>query len=152
MSKTNILMVCLGNICRSPLAEGILRNKLDSEQFIIDSAGTGDWHVGNAPDNRSIKVARDNGIDISQLKGRQIAKSDFKKFDHIYVMDQNNLEDVLALASTDEERRKVIMILDTVFPGEKVDVPDPYNGMQEDFERVYEMLDQACEEIVGQLQ
>ncbi len=145
-------MVCLGNICRSPLAEGILRNKLDGKQFTIDSAGTGNWHVGNPPDARSIKVARDNGIDISGLQGRQIAKSDFKKFDHIYVMDQNNLEDVQALASTDEERRKVTMILDTVFPGEKVDVPDPYNGVQEDFKRVYEMLDQACDEIVARLQ
>lgn len=151
MKKTKILMVCLGNICRSPLAEGILRSKLDSDAFEIDSVGTGYWHVGDPPDSRSVKVGLKNGIDISDLIGRQLSKEDFVDFDYIYVMDQNNLEDVLEKASSDEQRRKVVMILDTVFPGEKVDVPDPYHGTKEDFERVYEMLDAACTKIAEQL-
>ncbi|AEE17999.1 low molecular weight protein-tyrosine-phosphatase [Dokdonia sp. 4H-3-7-5] len=148
---TNILMVCLGNICRSPLAEGILRSKLDATHFNIDSVGTGDWHVGNPPDPRSVKVGLSHGVDISGLRGRQLSESDFNDFDYIYVMDQNNLEDVLAKATTDEQRRKVVMILDVVFHGEKVDVPDPYHGSAEDFERVYEMLDTACDQIAKEL-
>jgi len=149
---TNILMVCLGNICRSPLAEGILRSKLNTTLFNVDSAGTGDWHVGNPPDSRSIKVGKLHGIDISNLRGRQFSYNDFNNFDQIYVMDQNNLEDVLKIATTDEQRRKVVMILDTVFHGEKVDVPDPYRGNMEDFERVYEMLNMACNHITQELQ
>lgn len=150
MSKTKILMVCLGNICRSPLAEGILRSKLDPKKYIVDSVGTGSWHIGNPPDNRSIKVGAVNDIDISQLRGRQISEQDLIDFDHIYVMDQNNLEDVLDIATTKSQKEKISMILDTIFPGEKVDVPDPYNGTMIDFERVYEMLDQACDVIAIQ--
>ena len=149
---TNILMVCLGNICRSPLAEEILRSKLDTTLFKVDSVGTGDWHVGNPPDPRSIKVGKLHGIDISQLRGRQLSKSDFEDFDIIYVRDQNNPEDVLAQATTDEQRRKVVMILDTVFHGERVDVPDPYHGSMDDFEQVYEMLNTACDHIFEELQ
>ncbi len=143
-------MVCLGNICRSPLAEGILRSKLDTKKYIVDSAGTGHWHIGNPPDNRSIKVGTQNGLDISQLKGRQFSEQDFIDFDHIFVMDQNNLEDVLAMATTEAHKEKVSMILDAIFPGEDVDVPDPYNGTMTDFKRVYEMLNQACEVIATQ--
>jgi protein-tyrosine phosphatase len=141
-----ILMVCLGNICRSPLAEGILRSKL-SKDFIVDSAGTGNWHVGNAPDPRSIKTAKNHGIDISTLKGRQFSKNDFTDFDCIYVMDNQNYKDVIALASSDIEKAKVKLILDEIFPGERVDVPDPYYGLQDGFEKVYAMLDEACEVI-----
>lgn len=147
MSKTKVLMVCLGNICRSPLAEGILRNKLDSNQFIIDSAGTGNWHVGDPPDRRSVAVAKKYGLDISGLRGRQFTSIDFQDFDHIYVMDNSNLENVLALAERPEDRAKVSMILETIFPGERVDVPDPYYGGDEGFERVYTMLDEACDVI-----
>jgi protein-tyrosine phosphatase len=143
---TKILMVCLGNICRSPLAEGILRSKL-SKDFIVDSAGTGNWHVGNAPDPRSIKTAKNHGIDISTLKGRQFSKNDFTDFDCIYVMDNQNYKDVIALASTEIEKAKVKLILDEIFPGERVDVPDPYYGLQDGFEKVYAMLDEACDEI-----
>ena len=150
MSKTKILMVCLGNICRSPLAEGILRSKLDPKKYIVDSVGTGSWHIGNPPDNRSIKVGTQNGIDISHLKGRQISEQDLIDFDHIFVMDQNNLEDVLTIATTKTQEEKISMILDTIFPGESVDVPDPYNGTITDFKRVYEMLDQACDVIANQ--
>ena len=147
MSKTKLLMVCLGNICRSPLAEGILRNKLDSKQFFIDSAGTGNWHVGNPPDRRSVAVAKKYGLDISNLRGRQFTSMDYQDFDHIYVMDSSNLENVLALAESPEDRSKVSMILETIFPGERVDVPDPYYGGDEGFERVYKMLDEACDVI-----
>lgn len=152
MNRTKILMVCLGNICRSPLAEGILRSKLDSALFEVDSAGTGHWHIGNPPDARSIKVGLRHGVNISGLLGRQFSKADFDTFDYIYVMDTHNLHNVLALATTDEQRHKVILILDTVFPRENVDVPDPYHGTLDDFERVYEMLDAACDIIAKDVQ
>lgn len=148
--SAKILMVCLGNICRSPLAEGILRSKLSSD-FVVDSAGTGNWHVGHAPDPRSINEAKKNGLDISSLRGRQFTAQDFKDFDHIFVMDAQNYKDVIALASTSEETSKVSMILDELFPGEKVDVPDPYFGLQDGFTKVYDMLDQACQNIVLRL-
>ena len=151
MSKTKILMVCLGNICRSPLAEGILRSKLDTSQYEVDSTGTGHWHVGNPPDPRSVAVAKKNGLNISTLRGRQFSYQDFLDFDHIYVMDSSNLENVLRLAKTQEDKDKVSMILDTLFPGEKVDVPDPYYGIDDGFDRVYEMLDEACNIISKQL-
>ena len=145
-----ILMVCLGNICRSPLAEGILRSKL-SNGFTVDSAGTGNWHIGNAPDPRSIATAKNHNIDISNLKGRQFSKKDFADFDFIYVMDNQNYKDVVALATTEEDKAKVQLILDTIFPGERVDVPDPYYGLQDGFEKVYEMLDEACNSIAAKL-
>ncbi len=145
-----ILMVCLGNICRSPLAEGILRSKL-SNDFIVDSAGTGSWHVGNTPDPRSIATAKNHGIDISNLKGRQFSKKDFTDFDYIYVMDNQNYKDVIELATTEEDKAKVTLILDEIFPGERVDVPDPYYGLQDGFEKVYNMLDEACDSIVEKL-
>lgn len=144
-------MVCLGNICRSPLAEGILRNKLDPNQFTVDSTGTGNWHVGNPPDKRSIAVAKKYGLDISHLRGRQFTSRDFEDFDHIYVMDSSNLENVLALAHNQDDTSKVSMILNTIFPGEKVDVPDPYYGGDDGFERVYKMLDEACDAIAQQV-
>ena len=151
MSKIKILMVCLGNICRSPLAEGILRSKLDTSQYEVDSTGTGHWHVGNPPDPRSVAVAKKNGLNISALRGRQFSYQDFLDFDHIYVMDSSNLENVLRLAKTQEDKDKVSMILGTLFPGEKVDVPDPYYGIDDGFDRVYEMLDEACNVISQKL-
>jgi len=146
-----ILMVCLGNICRSPLAEGILRSKL-SNGFTVDSAGTGNWHVGNAPDPRSIATAKNHNIDISNLKGRQFSKQDFADFDYIYVMDYQNYKDVVSLASSEEDKAKVQLILDEIFPGERVDVPDPYYGLQDGFEKVYIMLEEACASIAKKLQ
>lgn len=144
-------MVCLGNICRSPLAEGILRNKLDPNRFTVDSTGTGNWHVGNPPDKRSIAVAKKYGLDISHLRGRQFTSRDFTDFDHIYVMDSSNLENVIALAHNQDDISKASMILDTIFPGENVDVPDPYYGGDDGFERVYKMLDEACDVIAQQI-
>ena len=137
----NILMVCLGNICRSPLAEGILRTKLTTD-FFVDSAGTGGWHAGQSPDKRSIATARNYGIDISNQKARKFTVSDFDTFDHIFVMDQSNYKDVLNLAPDDVAKSKVALIL-----GPSKEVPDPYYGGQDGFEKVYQLLDQACEEI-----
>lgn len=140
-----ILMVCLGNICRSPLAEGILRSKLDSN-FIIDSAGTGGWHAGESPDQRSIETAKQNNIDISHQKARKFSIADFDLFDYIYVMDQSNYKNVINLAPNKVSKAKVTLIL-----GDSKEVPDPYYGGQEGFENVYYLLDQACEEIAKNL-
>lgn len=148
---TKILMVCLGNICRSPLAEGILRSKLPSTLFEVDSCGTGNWHIGNPPDARSIAVAKKNGLDIANLKGRQFSKSDFQNFDYIYAMDNQNYKEIMSLATTESEKIKVKLILEAIFPNENVDVPDPYFGLQDGFESVYTMLDDACNEIENKL-
>lgn len=144
-------MVCLGNICRSPLAEGILKSKVDSSKVIVDSAGTGSWHVGSKPDSRSIAVAKKNNLDITDQRGRQFSVSDFDEFDHIYVMDNSNKENVLDLAKNDKHRSKVKLILNEIFPGENVDVPDPYYGGDSGFDNVYKMLDEACEVIANKL-
>ena len=147
---SKILMVCLGNICRSPLAEGIMRSKL-SEDFTVDSAGSGGWHAGELPDKRSIATAKNRGLDITNQRARQFKKSDFDTFDHIFVMDNSNYKDVLALAPNEEVKSKVKLILNEIFPNENVDVPDPYYGGQDGFENVFDMLDQACEEIARKL-
>jgi protein-tyrosine phosphatase len=147
---SKILMVCLGNICRSPLAEGIMRSKL-SQDFIVDSAGTGGWHAGELPDKRSIAIAKSKGLDITNQRARQFKISDFDTFDCIYVMDNSNYIDVLALAPNKEAKSKVKLILNEIFPNENVDVPDPYYGGEDGFENVFDMLDQACEEIARKL-
>jgi protein-tyrosine phosphatase len=146
-----ILMVCLGNICRSPLAEGLLASKLPADKFLVDSAGTGSWHIGSQPDKRSVAIAQQNGLDISCQKGRQFSVADFDAFDHIYVMDASNCKDVLKLARNEADRAKVKLILDELFPGERVDVPDPYFGMERGFETVYDMLNQATTIIADKL-
>ncbi|MEP6805205.1 MAG: low molecular weight protein-tyrosine-phosphatase [Flavobacterium sp.] len=145
-----ILMVCLGNICRSPLAEGILASKLP-DNFIVDSAGTGSWHVGRAPDKRSIAVAQKNGLCIDGQKGRQFKTSDFDEFDYIYVMDSSNYSDVIDLAKTPEHKNKVQLILNELFPDENVDVPDPYYGVANGFDNVYQMLNEATDIIAKKL-
>jgi protein-tyrosine phosphatase len=146
-----ILMVCLGNICRSPLAEGILASKLPKEKFLVDSAGTGSWHIGRAPDSRSIATAKKNGINITNQKGRQFKRSDFDAFDYIFVMDNNNYSDVIDLAKNEVQKNKVQLILNEIFPNENVDVPDPYFGLANGFDIVYEMLDEACQVIAKKL-
>ena len=139
-----ILMVCLGNICRSPLAEGLLAAKLPQNKFIVDSAGTGNYHIGKQPDQRSVLTAQKNGIDITYQKARQFTPSDFEEFDYIYVMDNSNYDHVIKLAKKEEHRQKVQLILNDLFPGDNVDVPDPYYGLQNGFDIVYEMLDETC--------
>ncbi|PPK94982.1 protein-tyrosine phosphatase [Nonlabens xylanidelens] len=148
---TNILMICLGNICRSPLAEGLMRSKLNFTKFKVDSAGTSGGHKGQAPDKRSIAIAKKNGLDITNQKSRKLLKEDFQKFDYIYVMDQSNYDDVTSLASTEEEKKKVIKILDEAFPDENLDVPDPYYGGTQGFESVYRMLDRATDVIAKRI-
>ena len=144
-------MVCLGNICRSPLAEGLLKSKLDPENFEVDSAGTGHWHVGSAPDSRSIAVAQKNGLDISSQRGMQFKPAFFDRYAYIFVMDTYNYEDVIAQAPTEKDKAKVQLILDELFPGERVDVPDPYNDSLRGFDKVYEMLDEATTKIAERL-
>jgi protein-tyrosine phosphatase len=146
-----ILMVCLGNICRSPLAEGILASKLPKDKFRVDSAGTGSWHIGHTPDERSIATAKKNGLDISNQRGRQFSSSDFNTFDYIFVMDSSNYETVISLAKNQEHKDKVRMILDELFPNENVDVPDPYFGLPNGFNMVYQMLDEVCDVISEKL-
>lgn len=145
----NILMVCLGNICRSPLAEGIMKHKAAAYglDWQVDSAGTGSWHTGELPDRRSIAIARAKGIDITDQRARQFRHSDFEQFDHIFVMDTNNLTDVLRLASQAAHRDKVMLIRELTHPGQRRSVPDPYyddNG----FEEVFQMLEEACEVFI----
>lgn len=148
--SVKILMVCLGNICRSPLAEGIMRAKLP-ENYIVDSAGTGAWHSGQLPDKRSVTTAKNRSLDITNQRARQFKVSDFDTFDYIYVMDNSNYKDVIALAPTEESKSKVRLILNEIFPNENVDVPDPYYGGDDGFENVFDMLDQACEAIARKL-
>ncbi len=152
MSMKKILMVCLGNICRSPLAEGILKSKLSSESFVVDSAGTAGYHVGELPDERSIEVARKYGIDITNQRSRKFTKADFDKFDMIFAMDQNNYADIVALSESEEQHEKVKMILNELYPDENRSVPDPYYGGDQGFENVYKMLDEACEIIASKLE
>ncbi len=147
----NILMVCLGNICRSPLAEGIMASKLPKDKFNVDSAGTGSWHIGHSPDARSISTAKKNKLDISKQKGRQFNINDFAIYDYIYVMDKSNYDDVIELAQTSEQKNKVQIILNELYPNENMDVPDPYFGMPNGFEIVYNMLNEVCDIIADKL-
>lgn len=149
--STKILMVCLGNICRSPLAEGILQSKLPKDKFIIDSAGTGGWHAGELPDKRSIAIAKKHNIDITNQRARQFKVTDFDTFDYIYAMDNSNYKDILNLAPNDKAKSKVKIILNELFPEENIDVPDPYYGGADGFENVFNMLDQACNIIANKL-
>jgi len=146
-----VLMVCLGNICRSPLAEGILKSKVNPDTVFVDSAGTGDYHIGGLPDKRSMAVANDYNLDISDQRCRQFTLGDYDTFDFIYVMDNSNKRDVLTLARNEKDSAKVYMILNEIFPNENVDVPDPYYGGAYGFENVYKLLDKACSVIAKKL-
>jgi protein-tyrosine phosphatase len=139
-----VLMVCLGNICRSPLAEGILQSKVNNNLVFVDSAGTAAYHLGNLPDERSIAVASKYGIDISSQKARKFTVKDFDTFDVIYVMDASNYQNVLSIARHQEDIQKVKMILNETYSNKKESVPDPYYGEGDGFEEVYKMLDEAC--------
>lgn len=149
--SVKILMVCLGNICRSPLAEGLLASKLPKNKFTVDSAGTGGYHIGREPDHRSIATAKKNGLDISYQKARKFTTKDFEDFDYIFVMDNSNYDDVTFLAKTDEHKQKVELILNELFPDDNVDVPDPYYGLQNGFDMVWEMLDEATDLLAKKL-
>lgn len=144
MQAGDVLMVCLGNICRSPLAEGIFSHYSQDYKVCVDSAGTANYHTGAAPDPRSIAIASENKIDISAQKARQFTVKDFQRFDYIYVMDKQNLSNVLRLATTAQERAKVRLLLD---PDE---VEDPYYGGDEGFAIVFDKIAKACKEIIAQ--
>tara|TARA_B100000767_G_scaffold156369_1_gene147045 strand:+ start:6775 stop:7227 length:453 start_codon:yes stop_codon:yes gene_type:complete len=142
-----ILMVCLGNICRSPLAEGILQSKLGANFFSVDSAGTAAYHIGELPDQRSIAVAKKYGIDISNQRARKFDIKDFIEFDVIYAMDKENYQNICSLAKKEADLRKVKMILNEINPSLNLSVPDPYYSGEKGFENIYQMLDEACERI-----
>jgi protein-tyrosine phosphatase len=136
-------MVCLGNICRSPLAEGIMQHLADKEglNWQIDSAGTGDWHLGEGPDRRSVRVAHENGIDISRQICRLFRPSDFDTFDHILVMDKSNLSNILAMARNTDDRKKVsLLLVDQI-------VPDPYHDDRQ-FAPVFTMIEEGCKTFI----
>lgn len=148
-----ILMVCLGNICRSPLADGLLRKKVAEHKLnvVVDSAGTSSYHVGSAPDKRMILTANYRGVAIEGLKARAFTKADFANFDHIYVMDKSNLEDVLELAENETDKSKVSLILNELNPLSDAEVPDPYFGGQDGFAQVYDMLNEATDRIIEKI-
>jgi len=146
-----ILMVCLGNICRSPLAEGIMRSKLP-DSFFVDSAGTIDMHKGSNPDKRSVKTAAKYGIDISKQCSRPITTEDLNHFDKIYCMDLSNFENVISLAQNEEQRSKISLLMEAAdLNHASAEVPDPYWSELDGFEKVYHQLDEACEKIAGKL-
>jgi protein-tyrosine phosphatase len=145
-----ILMVCLGNICRSPLAEGIMREKIRSAglNWLVDSAGTAGYHVGEAPHRLSQKVALHNGIDISTQACRQFMTADFADFDRIYVMDLDNYENVKRIGGKAWKEDKVSLMLDSLYPSQQKEVPDPWYGTEKDYHLVYDLLDRACDRII----
>jgi len=142
-----ILMVCLGNICRSPLAEGILQSKV-GDKHLVDSAGTGDWHVGEQPDRRSIAVAKKYGVDISDQRAMHFNPVFFEEFDLIFAMNKQNFIDLQQLARNEEERNKVKLILKEGL-GEAINVPDPYYDNDDAFEHVYQLLDKATDGLIA---
>lgn len=144
-------MVCLGNICRSPLAEGILKSKVHKNEVFVDSAGTAAYHVGNLPDVRSIEIASKFGIDLTNQKARKFTVKDFDTFDVIYAMDDSNYLNILSLSRDNEDAQKVKMILNEAHPTKNLSVPDPYYGGTSGFEDVYKMLDEACELIAKKI-
>ena len=147
-----ILFVCLGNICRSPLAEGILRKKLEiaglDKAVEVDSAGFEPFHTGDPPDHRSVAVAKKYGIDISKLRARLFNPDDYDTFDQIYVMDHNNYRDVIFRARNKADQEKVDFIMNLVEPGMNLKVPDPWYGNAHDFEVTYSMLNKAIDALM----
>ena len=148
-----ILMVCLGNICRSPIADGLLRKKVKEQglDVEVDSAGTIGLHKGDAPDSRMVETARKNGTDISFLRARQFKVEDFDNFDYIFSMDFSNKKNILSLARNEEDRNKVHMFLGDLTDQEEASVPDPYYGTQKDFDHVYELVNQATDILIEKI-
>ncbi len=151
MAKS-ILFVCLGNICRSPLAEGAMRDAVlkAGQEFLIDSAGTGAWHIGNPPDPRSIAVAARHGVDISGLRARQVEQADFERFTHIIALDRNNLSDLKSLKPEESEAR-LSLLLDHLPGREGQNVADPYYGDDSDFTRAWQDVSAATAEFCRSL-
>ena len=148
-----IVMVCLGNICRSPLADGLLRKKVAETglDVDVDSAGTAAFHVGNPPDVRMQATAKSMGCPIDDLRARQFTVQDYDQFDKIFVMDQSNLQNVLSLARSAEDEAKVELILNLSHPNQDLEVPDPYYGGDRGFQEVYQLLDEATDVLLNEL-
>ncbi|PJB15011.1 MAG: protein-tyrosine-phosphatase [Flavobacteriales bacterium CG_4_9_14_3_um_filter_32_8] len=148
-----ILFVWLGNICRSAIAEGILRNKIDTQQLnlVVDSAGTCSNHVGQAPDQRMQQKAIEHGLSISKQRARQFSVTDFDDFDYIFAMDNSNYQNILRLAKNENDRLKVELFLNLSFPHQNLDVPDPYFGGEQGFEDVYQLVNSTCTILLNQL-
>lgn len=142
-----IMMVCLGNICRSPLAEGILQHKINKLglDWEVASSGTAGYHVGALPDSRSMEVAQRNGVDISYQRSQQFNPSQLDEYDFILAMDIQNYEDILSYCATEKQRQKVQLIMDYGDDPNVQEVPDPYYGGQDGFTNVYDMLNEATE-------
>ncbi|MFL5787106.1 MAG: low molecular weight protein-tyrosine-phosphatase [Flavisolibacter sp.] len=145
-----ILMVCLGNICRSPLAEGILKDKTKKAglNWQIDSAGTNGYHTGEPPHQLSQKVAKMNGINICDQRARQFVKEDFDHYDKIYAMADDVIEDMRRIARSHFDPSKVDLLLNELYPGKNMSVPDPWYGPEPGYHKVYELIDRACEQII----
>jgi protein-tyrosine phosphatase len=145
-----ILMVCLGNICRSPLAEGILQHKAWKAglNWSVDSAGTNGYHDGEPPHRLSQKVARMHGIDISRQRSRRITAADFHQYDHIYAMAQDVIDDMRRIARKDFDERKVSLLLNELHPGRNLDIPDPWYGGEDGYHEVFELIDRACDALL----
>lgn len=152
MKEKKILMVCLGNICRSPIAEGILAEKCKHLPVFVDSAGTSGYHIGEAPDQRAQYIAKVNQINIGNQKARKLTSKDFETFDLIYVMDESNYTNSLKLVKSTKDKMKIDLILNASNPGSNLNVPDPYFGGDEGFENVYNLLNNSCEKIKIQLE
>lgn len=149
-----ILVVCLGNICRSPVAEGVLLHLIEKKNrptLFIDSAGTSNYHINEAPDKRTIANAQKHGVDLSSLRARQFQPSDFDAFDLILGMDESNVNNILALASKPEHRLKVKLFLEYLYPGQSKSVPDPYYGTETDFENVFQLVYKGSEALLNQI-
>lgn len=148
-----ILVVCLGNICRSPLAEGILLHMAKEKKLsiTIDSAGTSNYHIDEAPDARTIANAKKHKIDLSPLRARQFVVEDFDVFDKIYVMDKSNLQNVLKLARNEKDKQKVDLFLNISHPNQNMEVPDPYFGGEAGFEKVFQMVWKASETLIDKI-
>jgi protein-tyrosine phosphatase len=151
MEKIRVLFVCLGNICRSPLAEAIFKHKIKERKvehmFEVHSCGTANYHIGDSPDSRTIANAKRNGVEIDHA-GRQLCVADFDSYDYIFVMDQSNRKNALRLTANATHRTKVIMMreFDTIGKGE--DVPDPYYGTEKDFQEVFDILNRSTENLL----
>lgn len=148
--KMKVLMVCLGNICRSPLAEGILQHKADKAglNWKVDSAGTGNYHIGQPPHRLSQKVAKRNGIDICNQQCRQFRKEDMLVFDKIYALDNDIYDDIKRISSVLWDPSKTNLLMNELYPGANLDVPDPWFGTEKSFHEVYAMIDKVCDAII----
>jgi protein-tyrosine phosphatase len=149
-----ILMVCHGNICRSPMAKGIMIHKLaemNIKDVEVDSAGTSDYHAGEAPDARTIANGKTHGIDVSSYRAKQFKSADFEKFDRIYAMDAANYADIMLLAESEKQNAKVRLFLNAADPKSHGSVPDPWYGGPEGFEKVFHILDKACTAIAKEI-